>query len=151
RSFLEVAYRLAPQRLKLFDSQSWDEIGLLTLEGRPLALFVPGTLVCPVRDYEARSFEDFIPWVKNGRFVDVHLRGLLQQDECQVLSKYCEQLIANLHDLAGREQAITRRLDRYIELLDHFRADLDREVVAPALPTAFRSRQDGLAVPRHRA
>lgn len=94
---------------RLFRSQNWNHVTVLSCDDVPVALLVPSTIVAPTKNYTA-AFADkdngaaggrpYIPWFEKGLLVDpTALRSGLTERDYAVIRAYADALLKDLAQL----------------------------------------------------
>ncbi len=97
-NLIAILHRHMPRRV-LTPNQSWNNLAIVHIAGRPVGLVIPPTLVCPAREYN-----DAIPqWVywrdsETRRLVDPTKADRITLGECKCLAHYLDHVIANVQE-----------------------------------------------------
>ncbi|HYE51707.1 MAG TPA: hypothetical protein VEB20_19085 [Azospirillaceae bacterium] len=131
--FESVLARLKPDTALMAD-MSWNRLGLVQFGRHPIALFVPTTLVCPVRDY-SRSLDDMFPFQHRGRLVDPLTRPTTTPEEAKLIAAFCESLKSALITFRDdRDRIVSKPLmSNVVQLLNDYVQDCSRMEAAAAV------------------
>ncbi|WP_148560866.1 hypothetical protein [Magnetospira sp. QH-2] len=116
--FARIADIMKPSHSTL-QTGSWNEIGLLILNGKPLAFLTPSFLVCPVKS-ATEALQGAVPWMAD-RMSDP--LGDASPEDLALIAKYLNQLNSGLRQLVKSENEglVGHRL---LDLIDAFVQDV---------------------------
>jgi hypothetical protein len=141
----------APKRV-LAKGMHWDDIALLSVNGKIVALIVPSTLVCTSRSLKADALPS-IPWIKDGRLADPCSEANLQPEEYAALSHYLGKLIVSLEneipDDPSLMNGVLRALGAFKDETDlRYREESKRQRSTLSI-SGFSPYQQRVALPNH--
>lgn len=132
--------RRLPPRADLLDGGVIDEVGIIRVDGRVVALAQPLTLLAPSRSLADGTGVPAAPWMAAGRFHDPLRAATLGTADRWVLSRFLQHV-----DEALRRHAGSQEVDALLGLLRAFGADARPGGAEPA----FDEEPSVLRLPSH--
>ena len=143
RAFAKAAFDMKPVG-RMVEAHDWDTIGIVLIEEQPLALLVPSTILCPVRNFPKNKVAPVPWWQDSTGDRSAHLADPvayrnhgLQPEHFFILQQYCEELrsvLAGVDDgaLAGGDGGDLR--NALLGHLNDFIRDVSRHVDSQFTP-----------------
>ncbi len=93
-NFAKVLTLITPET-SICKGQNWNEIGIIKLDGIPIGLLVPNTIVCPATDY-SESIKGAIDWFQGGKLIDPCQAANIQSEQFRVLIRFLNEMIIGI-------------------------------------------------------